>query len=194
MTAKQARHTPTAPKRITVAGIFDLIIDTLAHSSAGLVLFMMLMISADVVLRKLAGFTFEWANEFTENAVSYITFTTAAWLARQNRHVVVDMVVTQLNQQKRAILNMATSLLGAATCIFMTYHAGLTVMDVWQRHATTPTALELPLAPLMSFIAAGMLLLSVQFLRNSWSYIRLLRGEQPIAKTVQEEDEAFELE
>jgi TRAP-type C4-dicarboxylate transport system permease small subunit len=194
MTAKQDPHTSRAERKITVAAVFDLIIDILAYSSGALVLFMMLMISADVVLRKVAGFTFEWANEFTENAVSYITFTTAAWLARQDRHVVVDMVVTQLNSRNRIILNAATSMLGAATCIFMTYHAYLTMMDVWRRHAATATAMEIPMAPLISFIAVGMLLLSIQFLRNAYSRFRQLGGKQPLIIAHSDADESFDLE
>jgi TRAP-type C4-dicarboxylate transport system permease small subunit len=194
LTEKDNLAAPGAESRSGIAGAFDRIIDILAYSSGALVLFMMVLVAADVVLRKLTGFTFDWSTEFTENAVCYITFTTAAWLARQNRHVVVDMVVTQLSNRNRTILNAATSILGAATCLFMTYHAFLTMLDVWRRHVATATAMEVPMAPLMSFIAFGMLLLSIQFLRNAHFHVRQLRGKQSFIKGDVDSDELLDLE
>ena len=184
MTGKDNLAAPGAGVWSGITRGFDRIIDILAYSSGALVLFMMVLISADVVLRKLTGFTFDWSTEFTENAVCYITFTTAAWLARQNRHVVVDMVVTQLNSRNRNVLNAATSILAAATCLFMTYHAFRTTLDVWRRHVATATAMEVPMAPLIAIIAVGLLLLSIQFMRNAHLHIQQLRGRPSSIKNV----------
>ena len=184
MTGKDNLAAPGAGVWSGITRGFDRIIDILAYSSGALVLFMMVLISADVVLRKLTGFTFDWSTEFTENAVCYITFTTAAWLARQNRHVVVDMVVSQLNSRNRNVLNAATSILAAATCLFMTYHAFRTTLDVWRRHVATATAMEVPMAPLIAIIAVGLLLLSIQFMRNAHLHIRQLRGKPSSIKNV----------
>jgi len=184
LTEKHDLPASRAEARSGIAVVFDWIIDILAYSGGVLVLFMMLMTAADVVLRKTIGFTFEWATEFTENAVCYITFTTAAWLARQNRHVVVDMVVSQLNSRNRNVLNTATSILAAATCLFMAYHASRTTLDVWRRHVTTATIMEVPMAPLIAIIAVGMLLLSIQFMRNAHFHIQQLRGRQSSTKSV----------
>jgi TRAP-type C4-dicarboxylate transport system permease small subunit len=184
LTGKDNLAAPGAGARSGIAGVFDRIIDVLAYSSGALVLFMMVLIAADVVLRKLTGFTFGWSTEFTENAVCYVTFTTAAWLARQNRHVVVDIVVSQLNSRNRNVLNTATSILAAATCLFMAYHASRTTLDVWRRHVTTATIMEVPMAPLIAIIAVGMLLLSIQFMRNAHFHIRQVRGRPSSTESV----------
>lgn len=184
LTGKDNLAAPGAGARSGIAGAFDRIIDVLAYSSGALVLFMMVLIAADVVLRKLTGFTFDWSTEFTENAVCYVTFTTAAWLARQNRHVVVDIVVSQLNSRNRNVLNTATSILAAATCLFMAYHASRTTLDVWRRHVATATIMEVPMAPLIAIIAVGMLLLSIQFMRNAHFHIRQVRGKPSSTESV----------
>ena len=184
LTGKDNLAASGAGARSGIAGAFDRIIDVLAYSSAALVLFMMVLIAADVVLRKLTGFTFDWSTEFTENAVCYVTFTTAAWLARQNRHVVVDIVVSQLNSRNRNVLNTATSILAAATCLFMAYHASRTTLDVWRRHITTATIMEVPMAPLIAIIAVGMLLLSIQFMRNAHFHIQQVRGRPSSTESV----------
>ncbi len=194
MTGKDNLAAPGAGVWSGITRGFDRIIDILAYSSGALVLFMMVLISADVVLRKLTGFTFDWATEFTENAVCYITFTTAAWLARQNRHVVVDMVVSQLNSRNRNVLNTATSILAAATCLFMAYHAFRTTLDVWRRHLATATIMEVPMAPLIAIIAVGMLLLSIQFMRNAHFHIRQVRGRPSSTESVLGNHEELHIE
>ena len=194
LTGKDNLAAPGAGARSGIAGVFDRIIDVLAYSSGALVLFMMVLIAADVVLRKLTGFTFGWSTEFTENAVCYVTFTTAAWLARQNRHVVVDIVVSQLNSRNRNVLNSATSILAAATCLFMAYHASWTTLDVWRRHITTATIMEVPMAPLIAIIAIGMLLLSIQFMRNAHFHIRQVRGRPSSTESVLGDHEELHIE
>jgi len=194
LTGKDNLAAPGAGARSGIAGVFDRIIDVLAYSSGALVLFMMVLIAADVVLRKLTGFTFGWSTEFTENAVCYVTFTTAAWLARQNRHVVVDIVVSQLNSRNRNVLNSATSILAAATCLFMAYHASWTTLDVWRRHITTATIMEVPMAPLIAIIAVGMLLLSIQFMRNAHFHIRQVRGRPSSTESVLGDHEELHIE
>ncbi len=194
MTGKDSLTPPGTKAGSRIGGAFDRIVDILAYSSGALVLFMMVLISADVILRKLTGFTFDWSTEFTENAVCYITFTTAAWLARQNRHVVVDMVVSQLDGRNRNILNTATSILAAATCLFMTYHAFRTTLDVWRRRVATATAMEVPMAPLIAIIAVGMLLLSVQFMRNAHFHIRQSRERQSSTKSGLRSHEELQME
>ena len=194
LTGKDNLAAPGAEARSGIAGAFDRIIDVLAYSSGALVLFMMVLIAADVVLRKLTGFTFDWSTEFTENAVCYVTFTAAAWLARQNRHVVVDIVVSQLNSRNRNVLNSATSILAAATCLFMAYHASWTTLDVWRRHITTATIMEVPMAPLIAIIAIGMLLLSIQFMRNAHFHIRQVRGRPSSTESVLGDHEELHIE
>ena len=175
---KQSTNTPANIKRNIAIVAFDWIIDILAYSSGVLVLFMMLLIGADVLLRKFAGFNFQWSTEFTENAVSYVTFAAAAWLLKQDRHVNVDLLVTHLNPRTQNILKAATSSIGAAVCLFMAYRSFYSVVDLGRRNMTTVTVLQLPLAPLVAIIAVGLLLLSIQFMRNASGHLHKIRDTQ----------------
>lgn len=163
---------PGMTSRNKVSAAFDLVVNILAYSAGILVIFLMFLIGADVISRKLAGFNISWATEITENAVLYVAFAAAAWLLKQNRHVNVDIVITHLNKRSQIIMQTATSVVGAALCFFMTYRAFLVTLDVWRRGAATVSVMEIPLTPLMAIVTAGLFLLAIQFVRNAGLHIR----------------------
>ncbi len=155
-----------------ITAIYGNIVDSLAYLAGVLVIFIMLTIGAEVMVRKLLGFSIAWAVEYSEHAILFITFLSAAWLLKRNVHVKIDVLVDRLNPRGQAWLNMATSLIGAALCLFVAYHSALTAWDVWQRHIYTITIQEVPMAPLMTMIGVGSLLLSIEFMRAAYSYLK----------------------
>ena len=61
--------------------------------AALLLLAMVLLVTADIVLRNTARVGFPWANEVTEYALYLTTLLTAPWLLRRGQHVRIDMVL-----------------------------------------------------------------------------------------------------
>jgi len=166
--------------------LFDHIINIMAYSAAVLVIFMMLSIGIDVILRNLVGVTIRWAFEISEHSVLYITFFSAPWLLKLDRHVDIDLITSRLSPKGHASLNVVISALGAAITLFITYRSSLTLIDVWRREVHTVTVLELPMPPLIAIIAIGCSLLFIQFMRRTHGYFlerrRLLRGGDDTCK------------
>ena len=55
---------------------------------------MVVMVTADIILRNLTRTGFPWANEVSEYALYVITLLTAPWLLRRGQHVRIDLVLT----------------------------------------------------------------------------------------------------
>ena len=55
---------------------------------------MVVMVTADIMLRNLTRTGFPWANEVSEYALYVITLLTAPWLLRRGQHVRIDLVLT----------------------------------------------------------------------------------------------------
>ena len=65
------------------------------HAAALILLAMVVIVTADIVLRNLdAQRHFVWANEVSEYSLYLITLLTAPWLLRRGQHVRLDIILT----------------------------------------------------------------------------------------------------
>ncbi len=155
-----------------ITTIFDHAINILAYMAGVLVVFIMLTIGAEIIVRKLLGFSIIWAVEYSEHAILFITFLSVAWLVRKNMHIKIDVLTDSLNPNGQAWLNATTSAIGTALCLFIAYRSAFTVWDVWQRHVYTTTTQEVPMAPLLGVICVGSLLLAIEFSRAAYGHLK----------------------
>src|SRR3982750_5018585 len=72
---------------------FGKLFNTLALLAALTLLGMVVMVTADIVLRNLTRTGFPWANEVSEYALYITTLLTAPWLLRRGQHVRIDMAL-----------------------------------------------------------------------------------------------------
>lgn len=146
--------------------LFDLITDLGAVLAAILLILMTVMICYSVVMRYYFGMPAGWSNEITEYALLYITFLGATWLLRKDGHVRVDLLVNNLDEPWRIMLNMWTALLSILVCILITYHGTLSTLDHYHRGIPVIKSLSIAKYLLLWVIPAGMFLLLIQFIRD----------------------------
>src|SRR6478609_4133878 len=77
-----------------LSNAFGRLLNALAVVAALTLLAMVVMVTADIVLRNLTRTGFPWANEVSEYALYIITLLTAPWLLRRGQHVRIDLVLT----------------------------------------------------------------------------------------------------
>ena len=82
-----------------LSGLFARLFDALAVVAALTLFAMVMLVTADIVLRNTARIGFPWANEITEYALYLITLLTAPWLLRRGQHVRIDLA---LGSRRRA--------------------------------------------------------------------------------------------
>ena len=104
---------------IRLSNAFGRLLNALAVAAALTLLAMVVMVTADIILRNLTRTGFPWANEVSEYALYVITLLTAPWLLRRGQHVRIDLVLTLVPARAAWIMEAASDVLGFAVCLVM---------------------------------------------------------------------------
>lgn len=137
-----------------------------------LLILMMLGISVDIYMRYFHNRAIYWMEEICRYGLLYITFLSAAWVLKQDRHVRMDIVLIKLSERQRTVVNIGTSALGALICLFVTWYSGLTVLESFQEGYRVNTLLKPLEAPILVVIPLGSFLLSIEFLKMMYRHLR----------------------
>lgn len=109
---------------------FARVYDILAALAALILLAMVVVVTADIVLRNVARVGFPWANEVTEYALYVITLLTAPWLLRRGQHVRIDMMLVLVPPRVAWLCEAAADILGFAACLVLIwYGASMTIQS-----------------------------------------------------------------
>jgi TRAP-type C4-dicarboxylate transport system permease small subunit len=99
------------------------LLNALAFIAALTLLAMIVLVSADIVLRNLASAGFPWANEITEYALYVITLLTAPWLLRRGQHVRLDLLLTYVRARAAFVMEALADIIGFVVCLVMLRYA-----------------------------------------------------------------------
>ena len=102
-----------------LSNLFGKLLNALAVAAALTLLAMVVMVTADILLRNLTRTGFAWSNEVSEYALYLITLLTAPWLLRRGQHVRVDLVLTLVPVRVAWLMEAAGDVLGFAVCLVM---------------------------------------------------------------------------
>jgi len=105
-----------------VSAVFDRIINLFAILAASLIIFMMLLITAGVILRQFFSTPILGSTEIAEYCLLFFTFLAAAWLMTRDGHVRIDVLVEMLKPQARDILKTITTIICAAVSIIVFWY------------------------------------------------------------------------
>jgi TRAP-type transport system small permease protein len=150
-------------------------LNALAVLAALIVLAMVILVTADILLRNLTRTGFSWAYEVTEYTLYLITLLAAPWLLRRGQHVRIDLVLAMVPPRVAWLMEALADILGFAVClVFVRYGATMTY-ESWQLGSITIKNLVFPewwlLWPLPVFFA----LIAIEFI---FRFHRLLSGER----------------
>jgi TRAP-type C4-dicarboxylate transport system permease small subunit len=151
--------------------IFDGSIDISASFAAVLMAFIMLSVCSEVVMRYFFESPMLWVIEVTEYSLLWLTFLAATWVLRKEGHVVMDLLINRLNPGTRTMVNIITSVAGAAICLVITWYGAKVTVDLFQRGHFFQSILFPPSYILFLIIPIGSLMLIVQFLRRAYGYL-----------------------
>jgi TRAP-type C4-dicarboxylate transport system permease small subunit len=102
-----------------LSNVFGKLLNALAVAAALTLLAMVVMVTADILLRNLTRTGFAWSNEVSEYALYVITLLTAPWLLRRGQHVRIDLVLTLVPVRVAWLMEAASDVLGFAVCLVM---------------------------------------------------------------------------
>ena len=157
---------------VKAAALYDYLNNMLSGLVGLILVLMMLLVSFDVIGRSVLNRSIPGTIEISEWAIMCIPFLGAAWLLRSDGHVKMDIVLNRLSPKTRAILNFATSILGATLCFTFTWYVAQNTWDDCITGYYHVSVLSLPRAPFSGIMTVGFFLLGIQFIRRSY-YSRL---------------------
>jgi len=102
-----------------LSSAFAKLVNALAVLAALTLLGMVVMVTADIILRNLTRTGFPWANEVSEYALYITTLLTAPWLLRRGQHVRIDLVLTAMPARIAWLMEAAADVIGFAVCVIM---------------------------------------------------------------------------
>jgi TRAP-type C4-dicarboxylate transport system permease small subunit len=151
--------------------LFDHVVDGMIFLAGLILVFIMLSVCLEVILRYFLNCPQVWVTEVTEVLLLYITFLGTTWLLRQEGHVKVDIILNRLKPRMLALLGIFSSAIGILVSITLTVSGFQLTWDYVQRGIYTPTAMEIPVSIIIVIIPVGSLMLLLQFVRRGWFHV-----------------------
>jgi TRAP-type C4-dicarboxylate transport system permease small subunit len=153
---------------------FGRLLNVLAILAALTLLAMVVMVTADIILRNLTRTGFPWANEVSEYALYVITLLTAPWLLRRGQHVRIDLVLTLVPPRLAWLMEAVGDIVGFAVCLVMMRYGLKMTLDSAMLGSITIKNLVFPEWWLLWPLPACFGLLAVEF---AFRFGRLVRSE-----------------
>ena len=159
----------------SLSNAFGKLLNALALLAALTLLAMVIMVTANIVLRNLTRTGFPWANEVSEYALYITTLLTAPWLLRRGQHVRIDLVLTVMPLRVAWLMEALADVLGFAVCLVMMRYGIKMTMDSAMLGSITIKNLVFPEWWLLAPLPATFVLLAIEFV---FRFDRLMRGDR----------------
>lgn len=154
----------------------DKLTNILPYVSGGLLLFIILVVCIDLVLRKFFASSIIWSPVASGWALLMVVFLTAPYVLSQKGHITVDVIVSIQRPSTRAYLNTVTLLAAAAISAIFAYYIGLDAYKSLQRGTLVgEPPVTMPRAYIESVIVFGFLLLIPHCVHQAFDQIRLVK-------------------
>jgi len=136
-----------------------------------LILGLTLIVGADITLRYVFLRPLGWVKEVSEYILVALGFLVAAWILKDDGHVKMDLLLNKVNPKVQTVMNIITSIMSALVVLIVTWFTLRVMADFYRTKLVTPSVLEPPKWILLIPIFVGSLLLAIQFIRRTFSFI-----------------------
>ncbi|MDT3686097.1 MAG: TRAP transporter small permease [Pseudorhodoplanes sp.] len=155
-----------------LSAAFGRLLDGLAVIAALILFGMVVLVTADILLRNITVRGFVWANEVSEYALYMMTLLTGPWLLRRGQHVRLDLVLSAIPRRLAWLMEAAGDVFGFVVCLGMVYYGFLMTSEAWQLGSITIKNLVFPEWWLLAPMPATFGLIAIEFI---FRFHRILR-------------------
>lgn len=156
---------------------FDTILTIEVWIASFLLIFIVLSVCYDVLMRYFMNQPQKWVIETSEYALLFITFLLTAWVLKEDRHVTVDVILMRLSEKRRSFLNIFSSSVIILVSLILIIFGFQVFVDDCLKGVYNPTPLELYRAPIILIIPVGSMFLFIQgvkrLIKSAHAYRRL---------------------
>ena len=146
-----------------ISAVFGRVFDAMMLAACLLLLFMTLLIGADVATRNLGVGGIAWSNEVSENILYLITLLSAPWLLRQGQHIRVDILLRVIPPRIGWLLEWVSDLIGLACSLYFVWYGWKVTAASYQAGAMTIKTLVTPEWWLLALLPVAFLLVAIEF-------------------------------
>jgi TRAP-type C4-dicarboxylate transport system permease small subunit len=140
----------------------------MAIIAAFLMTAMMVVITADVVLRNLGYQSSSHFFTFTEYALLLIPCMGAPWLAREKGHIYVEILLNSLTPRVRARLTVLIGLICIAVCLVIAWYGFDVALRDFLQNEKDVRSLDMPRWMIVVWIPVSFLMMAIEFARFLW--------------------------
>src|SRR5262247_2326498 len=115
-----------------ISAVFGRVFDAMMLAACLLLLFMTLLIGADVATRNLGVGGIAWSNEVSENILYLITLLSAPWLLRQGKHIRVDIMLRAIPPRAAWNCEWIADMLGLACSLVIAWYGVDATLDAYR--------------------------------------------------------------
>jgi TRAP-type C4-dicarboxylate transport system permease small subunit len=151
-----------------IGRILDRLMKGFAWLAGLLMMFSLITVCIDVVMRYFLNRPTGWVLQFSEYILLYIPFLAAAFVLREESHIRIDIVLNRLTRKTQSLISVITSLLSCLVLAILTYYGTYITIDFYQRNVPTLKYLKIPEFLVIMVIPIGCLLFSIQFIRRAY--------------------------
>lgn len=151
---------------------FDVLVNLSAIMAAAILIFIMLSVCAEIIMRYFFNSPLIWVIEISEYGLLYITFLGTAWVLRRGAHISLDLFIELVGPSRGNLLRIFSAVAGIFVCYIFVRYGVSVVREYYLSGSARPTSMEIPTFLVLWIIPYGGMLLLLQFLRNLFNYTR----------------------
>lgn len=146
--------------------VFDRLLVATSYIAGIITVFMMLIITYDVVLRYFFNSPTMWVSDISTLGIPFITMLAAAWALQRESHIKIDLVLQHLNNRRAAFLQIINSIVALLVCLIFLWQGFEVTYEAYLWDEQLFRNLVIPKVYLLWIFPVGALLLCIQFIRR----------------------------
>lgn len=158
-----------------VTRLIDAALEILVWISTALLAMIVISVAIEVFMRTALNRPQAWVLEFSEYALLFITFLTAAFLVKIERNISVDIVIGLLKPRTRMVLSCVQYAMIFVVSLIFVYFGTTVTLDLYSRDIYNPTIMQVPMAYILFIIPVGALFILIQSWRGLVASARKVR-------------------
>lgn len=147
--------------------VFDRIVDVCAAIACGLLLFQVITVSLDVILRYFFDVSYRWFTALNEWSLVFVAFLGAAWLEREGGHTRDDSLLEAFGATVKGLSERAGWVIGLAVCAFLVWYGAKATWYNFEKNTYDFFKMQgVPIFWVYAVIPFGALLWLIQIVRQ----------------------------
>jgi len=144
--------------------------DGLVIVAGFIVLALMLVVTADVIMRALFNYPLPNSYEYMELGLVFIVYLGAAQVQREKRHIAIDAVIKALPPRGGAFAEMLGCIAGLVLMIGIGWWGAQAAWNSFMTSEYIGSVARLPVLPARIALLCGVVVLSIRLLVDTWRY------------------------